>query len=57
MQTFLPGFVHDWSCHAADAFRTLATGLLPVKDKKRRDGITDGYPGAGTTVDSDWMRG
>ena len=57
LQQFMPGFVHDWSSHPADAFRTLAIGLQPVKEKRKPGSIRDGFPGAGQPTDQDWMRG
>lgn len=32
-KVFRPRPVHDWSSHAADAFRTLAMGLRPVRER------------------------
>lgn len=57
LQTFMPGFIHDWSCHSADAFRTLALGLQPVKEKRKRDSIRDGFSGTRESADTEWMKG
>lgn len=53
---FTTGVVHDWSSHAADAFRLLGSGFAEVKTKKPVKGI---YSGESSSIPSgtDWLRG
>jgi hypothetical protein len=53
---FTSGVVHDWSSHAADAFRLLGTGHAPPKETRGPRDIYSGQTSDGSST-TDWMRG
>lgn len=56
LNLFTAGVVHDWACHAADAFRLVASGFRDKRPTRRRRGIYDGtLPGRSSGLD--WMKG
>jgi phage terminase large subunit len=56
LNQFMPGHVHDWSSHAADALRLEGIGHAPLETRKRP--ARDTYTGnrTPTPAGTDWMR-